>query len=136
MVAYNKYHTAIQKLCDKLIDAFGTTDTWNVAIHTDAPVQATDSTLSDLTQLTGTGYTAGGSNATFNSTRTGDTVTATAVDVVWNAGGAWPAAQYVSLIDVTATNAVWCWWDYGSTFTLASGETFTVDFGASLWTMT
>ena len=135
MVNYEKYDTAIQKLCDKLIDAFGGTDTWNVVIHTDAPVRATDSTLSDLTQITATGYTAGGSSIGFGSTRSAGIVTATASDVTWTAGGTWPAAQYVSLIDVTATNAVWCWWDYASTFTLASGETFTVDFGATLWTM-
>ena len=27
------------------------------------------------------------------------------------------------------------WWDYGSAITLADGETFTVDFGASLFTV-
>ena len=27
------------------------------------------------------------------------------------------------------------WWDYGSAITLAAGETFSVDFGASLFTI-
>jgi hypothetical protein len=37
MATYTKYNTAIEKLCNKLIDAFGTTDTWKAVIHTDAP---------------------------------------------------------------------------------------------------
>lgn len=141
MAAYVKYDTFIEKLCNKLIDAFGTTDTWRAVIHTDAPVTATDSTLADLTEIGGSnGYTTGGENITFNSTRSGGTVTATAVDVVWTATGgnlgASTTGRYVSIYDDTATaNDLLCSYDYGSTFTVASGETFTLDFGASLFTI-
>ena len=41
MVAYVKYETAIEKLCNKLLMNLGTTDTWRAVIHTDAPTVAT-----------------------------------------------------------------------------------------------
>lgn len=141
MATYTKYETAIEKLCNKLIDAFGTTDTWKVVIHTDAPVVATDSTLTDLTQISGAnGYTTDGDNATFNSTRSGGTVTATGTDIVWTASGGnlgnSTTGRYFTLYDDTSTaNDLWCSWDYGSTFTVASGETMTLDFGASIFTI-
>lgn len=136
MATYVKYEPFIQGLCDKLFDLFGTTDTLKVVIHSDAPVVATDDELADLTQITGTGYTAGGEDTQNDSTRTGGTVTLTAVDVVWTAGAAdWVAGRYVSMHDDTSTtDRLIASWDYGSSFTLGSGETFSVDFGASVMT--
>jgi hypothetical protein len=141
MATYVKYETAIEKLCNKLIDAFGTTDTWKVVIHTDAPTVATDSVLTDVTQIAGSnGYTTDGDNATFNSTRSGAIVTATGTDIVWTASagnlGASTTGRYFTLYDDTSTaNDLWCSWDYGATFTVASGETMTLDFGASIFTI-
>lgn len=141
MVAYNKYETAIEKLCNKLIDAFGTTDTWRAVIVTDTPAPTTDSTISDVTQIAGSnGYTTNGENVTFNSTRSGGTVTATGVDVVWTASGGnlggSTTCRYVVLFDDTAAaDDLWSYWDYGSTFTVATGETFTLDFGANIFTI-
>ena len=141
MVAYVKYETAVEKLCNKLIDAFGTTDTWRAVIHTDAPTVATDSVIGDLTQIgNSNGYTTNGENITFNSTRTGATVTATGVDVVWtatggNLGGS-TTGRYITVFDDTAAaDDLWCSWDYGSTFTVATGETMTLDFGSSIFTV-
>jgi hypothetical protein len=77
---------------------------------------------------------------TFNSTRTTDTITATAVDVVWTASGgnlgSSTTGRYVSIYDDTSTSDnLLCSYDYGATFTVATGETFTLDFGASLFTL-
>lgn len=141
MATYTKYEPAIEALANKLIDAFGTTDVWKAAIHTDAPVVATDDELADLTQIAGSnGYTTGGSDITFNSTRSGGTVTATATDVVWTASGGnlgnSTTGRYISIYDDTSTgDKLWCAYDYGSTFTIASGETLTLDFGASFFTL-
>lgn len=141
MATYTKYNRFVENLCNKLIDAFGTTDTWRAVIHTDAPVPTTDNALSDLTEIAGSnGYTTGGEDITFNSTITTGTVTATAVDVVWTASGgnlgASTTGRYVSYYDDTsAGNNLAASWDYGSTVTVATGETFTLDFGASLWTL-
>lgn len=60
MAAYVKYEPFAEGLMDKLFDLFGITDTLKVAIASDTPVVATDAQLVDVTQVTGTGYTAGG----------------------------------------------------------------------------
>lgn len=142
MATFTKYETFIEALANKAIDAFGTTDTWRVIIHTDAPVVATDAdATADLTQIAGNnGYTTGGENITFNSTRSGGTVTATATDVVWTASGgnlgSSTTGRYFSIYDDTSVgNSLMNSYDYGATFTVASGETMTVDFGASLFTL-
>ena len=141
MATFSKYETFVENLANKLIDAFGTTDTWKAVIHTDAPVVATDNGVADLTQIAGSnGYTTGGENITFNSTRSGGTLTATAVDVVWTATGgnlgASTTGRYVSIYDDTsAADNLLCSYDYGATFTVATGETLTLDFGASLFTL-
>lgn len=136
MATYTKYEPFIEKLVNGDLDLFGTTDTLKAVIHSDAPVVATDDELADLTQVTGTGYTAGGTDIQNDSTRSGGTVTMTAVDVVWTAGAAdWGAARYVSYYDDTITgDPLIGSWDYGANFTLGNGETFTIDFGASLAT--
>ena len=138
MATYTKYEHFIEALVNEEVDLFGTTDTFKAAIHTDAPTVATDDELADLTQITGTGYTAGGEDIQNDATRTGGTVTMTAVDVTWTAGAAdWTStARYVSIHDDTATTDIlMCAFDYGSTFAVGNGETFSLDFGASLCTV-
>ena len=141
MATYTKYETFIQRFANMEIDYFGTTHTYKAVIHTDAPDTANDDDLVDLTQIAGNnGYTTGGADITFNSTRSGGTVTATATDVVWTASGgnlgSSTTGRYISYYDDThANDALVASWDYGSTFTIASGETLTLDFGASLATL-
>ncbi len=141
MASFVKYEPFVEMLANKLIDAFGTEDTFKAVIHTDAPTVATDDELADLTQIGGSnGYTTGGEDIQNDATRSGGTVTFTAVDVVWTASGgnlgASTTGRYVSIHDDTSTgDKLLCSFDYGSTFTVASGETFTLDFGASLFTL-
>jgi len=137
MASFVKYEPFIEFFVNKEMDLFGTTDTINAVIHSDAPVVATDDTVADLTQVTGTGYAV--ADITNNSTRGGGTVTMTGVDVVWTAGAAdWTAGRYVSIYDDTPTtptaDPLVGSWDYASSFTLGNGETFTLDFGASVIT--
>src|SRR5882672_8917967 len=124
MAAYVKYNTFIENHCNKLIDLFGTTDTIKVIIASDAMIVTTDNVLGDATQVTGTGYTAGGEDTQNDSTRTGGTVTWTAVDVVWTAGaGDWVAGRYIEQYDDTsAAKNLINYWDYGANFTLLNGE--------------
>lgn len=102
---------------------------------------ASDAALTDLTQIGGSnGYTTGGNSISYNSTRSGATLTATATDVVWTASGGnlggSTTGRYVSYYDDTsASDTLAASWDYGATFAVASGETFTLDFGASLFTL-
>jgi hypothetical protein len=136
MVAAVKYEPFIENLVNELVDVFGTTDVFKAAIHSDAPTAATDDELADLTQITGTGYTAGGEDIQNDGTRTGGTVTMTAVDVVWTGGaGGFTAARYISIHDDTSTtDKLMQSYDYASNFTVAEAETFTLNFGASLAT--
>jgi hypothetical protein len=137
MATFDKYEPFVQGLTDKLFDLFGTTDTVKAAAHSDAPTLATDDELADLTQVTGTGYTAGGVDVDNDATRTGGIVTAVASDKTWTAGAAdWIAARYVSLHDDTSTtDRLINSYDYAGNWTLGNGETFTVNFGASWWTL-
>lgn len=145
MATYTKYENFVQVLANKEVDFYGNTDTWKAAIHTDAPVPSTDTTLSNLTQISGSfGYTTGGGDIQFNSSRSGGTLTATAVDFTWTASGGnlgnSTMGRYISYYDDTPTtptaDPLAASWDYGATFTVADGETFTLDFGASLATLT
>ena len=116
-------------------------EAFKAVIHTDAPAASTDDQLADLTQISGVnGYTTGGEDIQNDSTRSGGTVTMTAQDVTWTASGGnlgnSTTGRYVSIYDDTAAgDELQCAYDYGSTFTVAAGETFTLDFGASLATL-
>lgn len=142
MVSPVLYNPFIERFANKEIDWFGTTDTWKVVIHTDAPTPTTDDDLADLTQIAGSnGYTTGGLTITFNSTRSTNVVTATAADVVYTASGgnlgASTTGRYFSTYDDThASDALHFSYDYGSTFTVADTETITWDVGASYATLT
>lgn len=140
MATGTKYESWIEFVVNAQVDAFGTTDTFKIVIHTDAPTAATDDELADLTQIAGNnGYTTGGEDIQNDSTRSGGTVTLTAVDVVWTASGgnlgSSTTGRYFSIHDDTSTTDKLAQsYDYGATFTVASGETMTADFGASLET--
>jgi hypothetical protein len=138
MASYVKYFPFIEHLTNEIVDLFGTTDTFRAAIAAAAytPAQTHDD-LSSVTQITGTGYAAGGDDINNDSTRSSGTITVTAVDVVWTATAAdWGSAQEVVVHDDdSTTDKLMCYWDYGTTFTVGNGETFTLDFGASLCTV-
>ena len=108
-------------------------------VNSPAPV-ATNTIFGNLTEISaGNGYTAGGEDAQNGYTETGGTGTLTGVDIVWTAsGGTIGALRYAVLYNDTQTSPadpLIGWWDYGSSITLADGETFTVDFGASILTV-
>lgn len=139
MATYVKYQDSLLQLGSAIHNFTAAGHVFKAVIHTDAPVVATDDELADLTQITGTGYTAGGEDIQNDYTQASGTGTATAVDVVWTAGAAdWTStARYVSTHnDNSTTDKLWNYWDYGATFALGNGETFTLDFGASWWTIT
>lgn len=105
------------------------------------PNAATHAVKTDLAEISaGNGYTAGGNATTVGITETGGTATVTATDpAVWTAsGGVIGPFRYVVLYNDTPTSPadpLIAWWDYGPAVTLQIGETFTVDFGASLFTV-
>jgi len=138
MASFTKYQDTVQQFWTAIHNLTAAGHTVKAAIHSDAPTVATDDELADLTQVTGTGYTAGGEDTQNDMTEASGTATWTGVDVVWTAGASdWVAGRYVSVHnDTSTTDKLLGSWDYGSNFTLLSGETFTVDFGASVATLT
>lgn len=133
MVAITKYFDTVEQMWRAIHNFTAAGNTMKAAIHTDAPVQATDDELTDLTQITGTGYTAGGADTQNDMTETGGIATVTGVDIVFTAGADWAAgARYVAIHnEESTTDKLVGDWDYGSTFTLLNGETFTVDFATA-----
>jgi len=142
MAAYLKYEPFVEQVSNKIIDVFGATDVFKAVIHTDNAALTTTS-VSSLTQLAGSnGYTTGGTAVTYTCTRTGGTVTfAPSADITWTASGGslgGGAAQYFSIYDDTPTSPadpLMCKFDYGTTFTVAPGETMTLDFDTTLFTL-
>ncbi len=144
MAAYVKYDPFIQFVVNEEVDMFGTTDTFKAVIvrSTDTPVPSgatPDDELADVVQITGTGYTAGGEDTQNDATRgaSDGIVTMTMVDITWTATAAdWQAAQWVAIHDDTSTtDKLMCYFDYGSVFTVGNGETFTLDFGTNICTI-
>lgn len=116
--------------------------TFKVALSNSAPNAATHTVLADVSQLsTGGGYTGGaGGGLTLDSvtyTETGGTGTFIAADEVFTAsGGSVGPFRYAIIYNDTATSdPLVGWLDYGSSITLADGESFTLDFTTSILTI-
>jgi hypothetical protein len=144
MASYVKFQTFPEHLTNKVHDLFGTAgstaDTCKIYLSNTAPNVSTHAVKADLAEFAGgTGYTAGGASVTNVGTRSSGTYTMAATDVVWTAGaGDWVAFRYVVLYNDTPTSPadpLIAYWDYASALTLGNGETFTVDFGASVFTL-
>lgn len=103
------------------------TDTLKIMLTNTAPT-ATDAITSDITQISsGNGYTTGGTavGSTAYSQSSG-LATLTGNNVVFTATGSMGPFRYAVLVDSTVSGgALILFWDYGSSVTLNSGETFT-----------
>jgi hypothetical protein len=135
MASFVKFEIFLEDLCKKVHNLHS--DTLNVYLSNDAPVVATDVVKTDVTEIsTGSGYI--GPVDTQNTvSRSGGTVSVVGTDIVITASGAVGPFRYVPLYNDTPTSPLdplIGYWDYGSAITLASAETFTVDFGASMMT--
>lgn len=145
MAAYTKYNQFAEDLHQKVHDLFGTAgsgaDTLKVMLSNAAPNVATHVVRADAAEISaGNGYSSGGASVANVGTRSGGTVTVVATDVVFTAsGGSIGPFRYAIVYNDTPTSPadpLVSYFDYGSSITLADGESFTVDFGASLFTYT
>ena len=141
MVSYNKFETFVKDLGEGAHQCHSAGHQFKVYATDAAPSASADSVKGDLLEITSeNGYPSGGSDMTNDYTEASGTGTFTATDVVWTAtGGSFGALQYVVAYNDTQTSPadpLMCWWNYGSSVTVNHGETFTVDFGASVWTLT
>lgn len=129
MASFNKFYPFVENLAEKAFNLGS--DTLKVMCTNTAP-NATDGQKSQLTEISaGNGYTAGGTATTISSSsQSSGTYKLVITDVVFTAsGGSIGPLRYVVLYDDTATNdELIGYWDYGSSITLAAGESLTVDF--------
>lgn len=138
MAAFNKFNSFVEALAEK-VHNLGS-DTLKVMLTNTAPV-ATNSVKADLTEISaGNGYTAGGNTASVTSSaQTSGTYKLVLGDpATWTAsGGSIGPFRYAALYNDTATNKELIgWWDYGSSITLAAGESFAVDFDPTTGVLT
>ena len=140
MASFVKYNQFVEDLGNAVHDLVGTQHTLKVALTNTAPNVSTHNVLADITEISGgNGYTSGGADTQNDGSESSGTLTVTAVDIVWTAsGGTIGPFRYAVLYNDTPTSPadpLIGYWDYTSSITLQIGETFTVDFGASLLTI-
>lgn len=140
MAAFNKFEAFSEHLAEKVHDL--NADTLKVYLTNNAPDAALDAVKADLVESVagGNGYTAGGHDTQNVTSRTGGTTSVVGTDIVITAaGGTIGPFRYAVLYNDTPAAGVIDpligWWDYGSSITLADGESLTVDFGASMFTV-
>lgn len=138
MATYNKFEQFVEDLGSKVHNLAAAGDTLMVYATNTAPSASADAVKADLATATEqNGYAAADMQQDFS--QTGGTGTLTATDVVWTATGAgFGPIRYVPFYNDTPTSPadpLIGWWDYGSSVSPAAGETFTVDFGASVFTL-
>lgn len=137
MASANKFENFVEDLAEGVHDL--TSDTLECYLTNDAPSASLDAVKANLAEIaTGTDYT--GPQDTQNSgSETSGTYTLTATDITITANTPDVAQfRYVVLQNTTPTSPLdplICWWDYGSAVDLGAGESFTIDFGASLATL-
>ena len=129
MATFNKFNAWAETMVE---GANLGSDQFAIALTNTAPV-ATNSVIADITQISYTNLSSRNLTTT-SSSQTGGTYTLVLQDLVMTASGSVGPFRYVVLFDDTlAGDPLVGWWDYGSSITMANGETFTVDFtGAAI----
>jgi len=136
MATYTKFNQTVEDWLEGVYIA--STDQFTVALTAaaNAPV-ATNSVLADLTEVSYTNLSTR-NLTTSTSSQTSGTFTQLFADLVLTASGAVATFRYVVIYNNTPTSPadpLLAFYDYGSDLTLASGETLTLDFTTSTFTV-
>lgn len=129
MATFNKFNSFVEALAEKTHNLGS--DQLVVALTDTAP-NATDTQLSAITQVSYTNLSSR-NITTSTSSQTSGTYKLVLTDLVLtSSGGSTGPFRYVVIYNDTATNdELIGYYDYGSSITLADGETLTIDFDAS-----
>lgn len=130
--SYTKCTAAIEPLLEQINVG---SDSWKIALSSASAVGKTSFSAGVDDLITGNGYTAGGNSCTVaTASQTAGTYTFTLNNpAVWTASGAVGPFQYAILWNTTNSIPV-AQWDYGSSISLASGDTFTFTFSGNVFT--
>ena len=135
MATYNKFNSFVEALAEGKHNL--STDTLKVALSnaSNAPSASADAVLADITTVS----VANLDNVTLSvtsSSQTSGTYKLVVDDKTMTASGAVGPFQYIIIYDDTSANdELICYFDYGSEVTLASGDTFKLDFGTELFSL-
>jgi hypothetical protein len=140
MASFNKFNIFVADLGNTYHNL--SSHVYKVMLTNTAPL-TTNAIFSDLSEIgAGFGYAAGGNTASTTSWSQSSGVgkLVLADPATWTAsGGSIGPFRYAVLYNSTQTTPnkpLVGWWDYGSSITLASGETFTVDLDQANGTFT
>lgn len=129
MATYQKFNPFVEKLAEKAHNLGS--DQLKIALTNTAP-EATNGVYADLTAPLATTNLSGATPfnvTTSSSSQTSGTYKLVLADLVLTATGNVGPFRYVVLYNDTATNKELIgFFDYGSSITLLTGETFTIDF--------
>ena len=135
MATYNKFNSFVEALAEGKHNL--ATDALKVALSnaSNAPSASADAVLADITTVS----VANLDNVTLSvtsSSQTSGTYKLVVDDKTMTASGAVGPFQYIIIYDDTSANdELICYFDYGSEVTLASGDTFKLDFGTELFSL-
>lgn len=125
MATFNKFNSFVEALAEKAHNLGS--DQLVIALTNVAP-SASNAVLADITQITYTGLSTR-NISTSSSAQSSGTYKLVLTDLVLTASGAVGPFRYVVIYNDTATNdELIGYYDYGSSISLANGETFTIDF--------
>lgn len=139
MATYNKFQQFVEDLGKGVHQLHAAGHTLKAYLSNATPDAAADAVKADLAEISNeNGYTAP-VDIQNDYTESGGTGTLTAVDIqIAASGGTVGPFRYVAIFNDDPTSPadpLVCWWDYGSSITLQDGETFDIDFGASVFTI-
>ena len=135
MASFNKFNAFVEHLAEKVHDLGA--NQLVIALTNTVPVAA-NSVLADITEISYTNLSSR-NVTTASSAQTSGTYKLTLTDLVLTASGAVGPFRYAVLYNDTPTSPadpLIGWYDYGSSISLANGETFTVDFDGSAGVLT
>ena len=129
MATFVKFQPFVEAVAEKKHNLGS--DTLKIALTNSAP-SASNSVLTDITEIAYTNLSTR-TITTTSSTQTTGTYKLVLADLTLTAaGGSVAPFRYVVIYNDTATNDdLIAYYDYGSSVTMADGETFSIDFDAS-----
>lgn len=135
MATFSKFNSFVEALAEKTHNLGA--DTLKCALTNTAPTASQtvfDAVTNHAAPAAANGYTAGGNTLTVSSSaQTSGTYKLVCADTTFTAtaGGIGPFRYVVLYNDTATSDELIGYYDYGSSITLADGETFTVDFSAA-----
>jgi len=127
MATFNKFDAFVEHLAEK-VHNLGS-DQLVVALTNSAPI-ASNTVLANLTEISYTNLSSR-NITTSTSSQTSGTYKLVLTDLVLTASGEVGPFRYVEIYNDTPTSPadpLIGWYDYGSSISLAAGETLTIDF--------